>query len=270
MLLLEDKIQSLANSIRTGKTTSDKIKITTIWLLRSLQEVSPSQTRKYLDVIARGKCVETDVRFSIKTLHDFFIFSSLWEKELEDFFEFREGMTFLDVGAHIGKYTLRAAKKIGSKGKVIAIEPDRDSFAFLVRNIKLNKLRNCIPLNVAAYHADCEVSLFMGPYSAQNSIKEDFQKGSYKVKARALDNVLRELRIRGVDFVKIDVEGAELDVLEGLQETLKKQNPVLIIELMKRDSEKTINYLADLGYKRKLLNLYAPFRGGLLYYRFAR
>jgi len=268
--IARDRIQLLINSARTGKNPSNKIKISIVWLLRCVQELSPPKTRKYLDFITHGMTIETDVKFQIRTPHDFFIFSSLWEKELKDTLKFTKGMNFLDVGAHIGKYTLRAAAKIGNQGKVIAIEPDRNNFALLVRNIELNKLHNCIPLNLAAYSTDGEVNLFLGPSSAEHSITEDSKKGSYKVKAKALDNVLNEIRIEKVDLIKIDVEGAELEVLKGLRKTLKKDNPTLVIELLKTDRNKIINYLADLGYKEKLLHVYLPYKGGLMYYRFTR
>lgn len=70
-----------------------------------------------------------------------------------------------------------------------------------------------------------EISLFTGPNSAQHSIKEDFGEGSFKTRARALDNVLKEKGIEGIDLIKIDVEDAEFEVLKGLENTLKKQKP---------------------------------------------
>jgi FkbM family methyltransferase len=215
-----------------------------------------------------GVVLETDVRFSIRTLRDFYVVSFLWEKGLDHAFKFKKGMTFLDVGAHVGKYTLRAAVSVGNEGKVIAVEPDKDNFDVLVRNIALNGLSNCVPLNLAAYSSDGEVLLFKGADSAVHSIKEDFGEGSYKVKARALDNVLEEIGVKRLDLVKIDVEGAELEVLEGMEKTLKKQNPTLIIEILRRDEDKVLDYLSHLAYKATLLRCNPSYRGGLSHYRF--
>ena len=209
--------------------------------------------------------IETDVKFCIRTLHDFFVLSSSWERELKDALRFLHGMNFLDVGAHLGRYTLRAAKKIGSNGKVIAVEPNKDNYAFLVRNIRLNRFDNCLALNIAGYSSNSEVELFFGEDSARHSIKEDFGKGFYRVKARILDDVLKENGIRSVDLIKVDVEGAELEVLKGLNNTLKKQNPKLIIEVLKRDKRKIADYLTSLGYEGKILRTYQEFEGGLLH-----
>lgn len=217
-----------------------------------------------------GVIVETDIRFCIRTLHDFFIVSPLWEEKLQSVLKFMEGMNFLDIGAHIGKYTLRAAITVGDRGKVIAVEPNRDNFNVLARNIELNGLHNCIPLNIAAYSTDKEAILFRGPNSAQHSLTENFGKGAFKVKARALDTVLAELGIDKIDLVKMDVEGAELEVLRGLERTLKSASPRLVIETVREDEEKIIEYLNHLTYKGTLLNVYPYRRGGLAHYYFRK
>lgn len=224
--------------------------------------------QRYFDLIARGMLIEADVKFSIRTLYDFFVFSTLWEHELKDAFKLRKGMTFLDVGAHIGRYTVRAATMVGNEGKVIAVEPNKDNFEVLVRNIGINRLQNCIPLNVAAYHADGEVSLFHGPSSAEHTTKEDFGKGSTRVRARALDGVLNEIGIEKIDVVKLDVEGAELEVLKGLEITLMKENPVLIIEVLKKDEDAVKDFLNSLEYKQEILNVSG--RGRQMHYRFRK
>lgn len=144
----------LVNYAKTGRTLSTRMKILLICLLRSLRDNSPPRMKRYFDLPVKGMLLETDVKFFINTLHDFFVFSSLWEEELKDVFCFKEGMNFLDVGTHIGKYAVRAAMQVGRQGKVVAIEPNRDNFICLVRNLKANGLTNCLALNVAAYHTD--------------------------------------------------------------------------------------------------------------------
>jgi FkbM family methyltransferase len=225
---------------------------------------------KYFDLIAQRMSFETDVKFYIRTPFDFFILSFIWEQELQGVFRFEEGMNFLDIGAHIGKYTIRAGMKIGKEGKVVAIEPDKDNFDLLVRNIEANGLQNCVALNLAAYRADTEVNLFLASTSREHSIMEDFGKGSRKVTARALDSVLEEIGIEKVDLIKIDVEGAELEVLEGLENTLTKQNPLLIVEILKRDEDKVIRYLGSLYYKKELLHVLPDYKGGLMFYCFKK
>ena len=99
---------------------------------------------------------------------------------------------------------------------------------------------------------------------------ENFGRGSCKIQARALDKVLAEKRIEHVDMIKIDVEGAEYEVLKGLESTLINKNPVLVIEIMKRDEARVIEYLGSLGYRGRLLHAFLPFRGGLMFYQFKK
>jgi FkbM family methyltransferase len=266
----KEVIEGFALHLRAGRTLTDRFKVAFVFLLSTFQRPCPPWLQRQLDIAINGTVVETDVKFSIRTLHDFSVVSCLWEKELEGAFKFQKGMTFLDVGAHVGKYTLRAAVRVGDEGRVIAIEPDKDNFQVLVRNITLNGLTNCVPLNIAAYSSDREVQLFKGANSALHSIKEDFGKGSYKVKARVLDKVLKEEGVKRVDLVKIDVEGAELEVLKGLEKTLKKQNPALIIEVLKRDENRVLEYMDHLAYKATPLRYDPGYRGGLTNYCFKK
>ena len=71
------------------------------------------------------------------------------EDEIIEHFHTKEGDIVVDVGAHIGRYTIISSKRIGQSGKVIAIEPHPSNFEMLNRNIKLNGLTNVIPLNYA-------------------------------------------------------------------------------------------------------------------------
>jgi FkbM family methyltransferase len=263
-------LKKLVKNIQTGRTLSSKLKILEICILEFLQDQGPTILERYVDLLANGMIFETDVRFIIRTPNDFFIVSSLWEEGLQKTFAFREGMNFLDVGAHIGKYTLRASGEVGKEGKVISIEPNPDNFSLLLKNIELNGLTNCIPLNMAAYNRDAEIDLFFGMTPARGSVVENFGRGQCTVKARTLDSVLAEIGIERVDLIKIDVEGAEYEALKGLENTLKDKDPMLIIEIMKRDEEKVLKYLKSLAYKPTLIHAFLPFRGGLMFYQFKK
>ena len=260
----------LTGSIVAGRSLRSKLRIFVLCVLGFVQRVSPFWLRRDFDFLVRGMVVEADVRFAIRTLFDFRIFSFSWEPELAELFELEEGMVFLDVGAHIGKYAVRAAVKVGDSGRVVAVEPDRDNFQLLVKNIALNGLRNCIPLRIAAYSSEGEITLFKGPSSAEHSTSEDFGKGSYKVRARVLDNVLKEIGVAGLDLIKIDVEGAEIDVLRGLEGTLRKGKARLIMEVMKRDDAGVVGYLNGLDYRERLISFYPSYRGGLSHYCFEK
>ena len=257
-------------SVKTGKTISSKIKILMIFLLSILQAHSFAGMKRYFDFAVRGFLIEADVQFYIGSIHDFFVFSPSWEEELRNVFVLEKGMKFIDVGAHIGKYTIRAARMVGGEGRVVAVEPDKDNFEFLIKNIKLNDLENCIPLNVAAGSTDGEIILFSGPNSAENSIKQDFGKGSSKVPVKAMDNILAENKIGDVDLIKVDVEGAEYEVVKGLEKTLNSKEPVLVIEALTRDKDRVLNYMRKIGYEERILNIQPSYKGGLIHYSFTK
>ena len=171
--------------------------------------------------------IETDIKIKIRNLEDYFLCSLLYEDYLQKYFNLRSGI-FLDVGAHLGKYTLRVARHLD--GLVIAVEPERSAFEFLVENIKLNNLKNVIPLNIAAWHKDEILDLFYAPHAGSSTLKRNLGLGHEKVRARALDNVLNEMNISNVNLVKIDVEGSEYEVLKGISKTLKNSNALIIFE----------------------------------------
>lgn len=262
--------KALVESVKTGKTISSKVKILMIFLLSVLQAHSFSGMKRYFDFAVRGFLIDADVHFYIGSIHDFFVFSPSWEEELRNVFVLEKGMKFIDVGAHIGKYTIRAARMVGGEGRVVAVEPDKDNFEFLIKNIKLNDLENCIPLNVAAGSTDGETFLFSGLNSAENSIKQDFGRGFHKVPMRALDSILAENRIGDVDLIKVDVEGAEYEVVKGLEKTLNAKEPVLIIEVLAGDKDRVLNYMRKMNYGEKILNTYPSYKGGLIHYSFTK
>lgn len=88
--------------------------------------------------------------------------------------------------------------------------------------------------------------------SGQHSLKKDLNIGYIEVKAEALDNVLNELALNKLDWVKIDVEGAEFEVLKGLENSLKKC-PKVIIEVMSENFNKVVEFMEKLGYSVDLI-----------------
>jgi len=116
-----------------------------------------------------------------------------------------------------------------------------------VRNIELNGLKNVVALNVAAWSGEGKLKLFIGDIHSHHSVKVNFGLGFINVQARALDNLFNELKIKKVNVIKIDVEGAELEVLKGLVNTLEKHSPTVIVEIWK-DPEKVKEFINQKGY----------------------
>lgn len=173
------------------------------------------------------------------------------------------GDVFVDIGAHIGKYALSVGKLVGKEGAAIAIEPHPLNFQTLVKNVRLNKLENVSAYNLAAWNSDCDLKLFVGNVAGHHSIKEDGRLGWVKVKARVMDKFFKELGLNRIDWVKIDVEGAEWEVLLGLTETLKVCRPRIIIEVFNGNTEKVKIFMKKHEYG---LVRISPFFGAITYF----
>ena len=148
------------------------------------------------------------------------------------------GDTVIDVGAHIGLYTIIGSKRVGAEGRVIALEPHPDNRAMLERNVELNHLKNVIVLEYAASSAESPVRLYLPSgdqgYTKLNTIMpaRAVTENFVEVTAKTLDSIATLLPIKRIDWIKIDVEGAELEVLEGAARILSKNAPIrLLIEV---------------------------------------
>jgi FkbM family methyltransferase len=167
--------------------------------------------------------------------------------------QLKRGDVFIDVGAHIGRYTLLLAKIVGKYGKVISIEPDPDNFRALIRGIELNGLDNVIPINAALWSEETFMPLYRGDVSEHRSLVGWRSNEYILVKATTLDKVLDELEIEKVDWVKIDVVGSELEVLNGMSATLVKYQPKIIAEVWKENESLFINSLKAKNYEVKVI-----------------
>jgi FkbM family methyltransferase len=180
-----------------------------------------------------------DYKFFCRINRDDFLFMTNHENEIMEHFNPKSGDIVVDVGAHIGLYSLIAAKRVGPGGKVIAIEPDPENFKILRKNILLNRSKNIEALECAAYSAREKLKLFL-PELEQgrtifNTVMQDRAKTSInflEVEANTLDNILESKNITEVNWIKIDVEGAELEVLKGAVNTLSSnKDTTFVIEI---------------------------------------
>jgi FkbM family methyltransferase len=163
------------------------------------------------------------------------------EDEIIERFTPKEGDTVVDVGAHIGRYSIISSKGVGQNGKVVAIEAHPYNFELLNRNIKLNKLTNIITLNYTVYSKQTKLKLYLpdeeSGFTIYNTIMVNRTKPeekSIEVNANTLDNLLLQNRISHADinWIKIDVEGAEFEVLKGATNILSESKDIaLLIEV---------------------------------------
>lgn len=154
------------------------------------------------------------------------LFGRIQEKNVWQLFinECKKGRTILDVGAHIGRYTLLASSRVGISGKVIACEPYPENFFILLKNLQLNKCKNVTAIEVALSLEDGFVRISAGTDSGLHStvVHKNFGDAhDLNVRSRTMDSLLKELSVEKVDLCKIDVEGAELLVLKGAESSLK-------------------------------------------------
>ncbi len=151
----------------------------------------------------------------------------------------KEGDVVVDIGAHVGRYTMISSKRVGIDGKVIAIEAHCNNFNILQSNIKLNHLPNVIALNYAVSSKEMPVKLYLPGeelgYTIYNTLmayRTDNEKRFIEVNANTLDNLLHLNGITEVHWIKIDVEGAEFDVLKGAENVLSLNEHIsLLIEI---------------------------------------
>ncbi|MEO0230928.1 MAG: FkbM family methyltransferase [candidate division WOR-3 bacterium] len=174
----------------------------------------------------------------------------------------KPGMTFYDVGAHFGYFTLLGSYCVGDKGQVHSFEPTPSAYSILIinaykkKNVKLN--------NLALFSKKGEIFIndYGVEYSAFNSIyearlpKEIIKKlntSKHKVRSMSIDEYVKATGGKP-DFVKIDAESAEYEILIGMEETIKKYHPIITIEVGDFDivgvpsSKKLIRHLVSRGY----------------------
>lgn len=149
----------------------------------------------------------------------------------------RRDMTVVDVGAHHGLYTLLAAKRVGWDGRVVAIEPSPRERARLEKHLRLNRCSNVELVTCAAGEDPGEANLYVveGFQDGLNSLRPPAIGAPVRVarvQVRRLDDILSELDISKVDFIKLDAEGAELSVLYGMLRLLNRQSrPAMLVEV---------------------------------------
>lgn len=153
------------------------------------------------------------------------------------------GMTVLDIGAHVGFYSLLLARLVGAQGCVLSFEPMPDNYARLVENLQLNHLQQVTPINLAvlARSGEMEANVPEGePYSGSISPNQDYGTPRIRVHATSLDEFYAHSAQR-LDFIKMDVEGAEGGILAGGLQTVRRSRPRFLIELHHFDGNVSAN-----------------------------
>lgn len=165
-------------------------------------------------------------------------FTGDYEPNLKKVFRdhIRQGDCVLDIGANIGLHTLYFSELVGTSGQVVAFEPVPSNFRKLEANIELNNYQNINPVPVALSNRNEKIQIAADEGSTNPGAYNLFdQSGNTVIDCKIGDEVVRDQRVH---FIKIDVEGYESFVIEGLTETIKKNKPKIVFEY-------------DLNYQRK-------------------
>jgi FkbM family methyltransferase len=195
------------------------------------------------------------------TRHRSFIYGA-WEPEVVNVLVelVRPGWLALDIGAHVGFYTLILSKLVGPHGSVIAFEPLPCNFSVLSENIRMNSCSHARAVNKALLDHTCEMSPdIIDDEQLPGSVpfSEDTGAERLSVGAVSLDDFLRDAK-HPTHFMKIDVEGAESLVLKGACNTIQLNHPAMVIEIhhgnSSPDESPSIRQLRDWGYQVRWLN----------------
>jgi len=164
-------------------------------------------------------------------------FESDYEADNYAFLEqqLKPGMHVIDIGAHIGLFSVVSSQLTGKNGKIVCIEPTPGSMAVLNKMLRLNHCDNVIPTQAAVSDKEGTATFYISTIEGSNSNslvknKSDDVKKPYEVRLVTIDGIVAEFSLHP-SIIKIDAEGAELDVLKGGLKTFSSVKPVLILGL---------------------------------------
>ena len=195
------------------------------------------------------------IRFDVRPqTNDLDLMSPKHEPVTTEWFRVEREDVVVDVGAHIGRYTLRAA---ANEARVIAIEPEPSNFALLERNVKLNGPSNVALIPCAMTDRPRPLRLSLAPPSNTGTSRvlpdlditpmDSGNEGEVAVPGETLDNLVKAHRLTRIDWLKIDAEGHEAAVLEGGESALAIARR-LIVEVTEGTAEACRRMAAKHGF----------------------
>lgn len=176
-------------------------------------------------------------------------------KAMREFIQ--QGATVIDIGANIGYFSLLASQLVGSQGKVLCIEPSQKNLSRLCEHLWLNRCSNTTILSVAAGRHDGWADICFPTYNNAGAatLRPVSSVQAQSTLQVALDDVFESHGI-SPDFIKLDVEGFELEALKGMERTLLRCGPLIVCELTEQflnelgqSSRELIAFMESLGYR---------------------
>ena len=185
-----------------------------------------------------------------------------WEPETTAVFLslITDGDVVVDLGAHVGYYTLLAARRVGPEGRVFAFEPHPDNFRLLVKNIESNFYSNVIPVQKAVSNETGGTELFLQGTTTHSLFRKSDSNKSVLVQTTSLDEYFKtvEPRLRSrIKLIKMDIEGAEMQAMLGMRQIISENAEIAIISEFEPENLKAsgcepsefVSYLTEQGFK---------------------
>ncbi len=145
------------------------------------------------------------------------------------YFELEKGQTIVEAGAFIGFYVLRVAELVGETDKVIAIEGVPENFEIMKRNVEANHLKNVILVNKAVWNTSTKIKFYREGKQIGSITQEVVATDNFiEVQAETTDQILKENNILKINFIRIQLNGVELEALQGMTDTLLQKPKILV------------------------------------------
>lgn len=243
--------------VKEGYKLKGKILIGLIMVIRSISYIVKNKKYcEFLDSIPLNVKIRNEGGlFNCYSFPSVWAASSLYEKEIIEYLKIKHG-SFIDVGANFGKYSVIIGNKMENYEKIISIEPESKNFKILIENLKLNNIKRVIPLKIACFSKNTKMKLYLSQDKdpGRHSLIKKGEEYEF-VKCLKLDKIVLDYKIKEVSLIKIDVEGAEKEVLEGAFKTLKRDRPKIIFEALdEKYLKKCKNFLNKFNYTIIKLN----------------
>ena len=181
-------------------------------------------------------------------------FLKSYERVYERYFRVKKDEIVLDIGAYIGSFTMTVAKRAK---KVLAIEPDPKNYACLRANV--SRFANVRTIRKGVWNSKKKLKLYLDSrYPVAHSVVIQPGNKSVDIEVDALDNIVSELGFNKVDFIKMNIEGAEIEALEGAKQVLKSVKKIVLDAHHIRDGKPTYplvcQFLEARGFKTYVAN----------------
>ena len=233
-------------------------RLTRFQLIRAMRD----RVREYLTETSAGETYEVNgFRLALPPSDVGIGIDGVLERHVTEYVKrrVREGMTVIDVGAHIGYFTTLMGGLVGRHGRVIAFEPELHNLGYLRRNVGLNALPQVVIVDKAVTDKSRIVRLVIcSSNTGGHTVRPDANEpGGITVEGVALDDFVHSAGIGCVDFIKMDIEGGEYLALIGMRDTLKNNKNVgLLMEFSPRMLEaagavpiETLKFLEGEGFR---------------------